>query len=297
MKKCFIAIMTVVFAGCTNQGLIDGEADVRETEPVKTEAHGESKTETPEMAALVDRARWGDGQAYLQLADRYRQGVGGNKDFFGVMYMSSLAAEHRGIKNQKEYIANLRNGEFKTLIDILDTDSDDWKEKNDSILSVLNAMEGADAMALAGVVTIASGDTIAGMELIDKSAGQGSTMARMAKMFKFAKGKEKPDVDSLLRMAEETPLLYLMLVEEYRYKDDEESKRIAANCCKKAEKHAILRVRDARWLLAYYRDGGDVQLTDEDVRRLEAFVLSDIENENVAVADSDCGCDTVEEDR
>ncbi|MDO4310694.1 MAG: hypothetical protein Q4C43_08245 [Prevotella sp.] len=286
--------MTVVFAGCTNQGLIDGEADVRETEPVKTVARGASEMEKEEMAALVDRARWGDAQAYLQLADRYRQGVGGNKDFLGVMYMSSLAAEHRGIKNRKEYIANLRNGEFKTYIDILDTNSDDWKEKNDSILSVLNAMEGADATALAGVVTIAGGDTLAGMELIDKSAGQGSTMARMAKMFKFAKGKEKPDVDSLLRMAEETPLLYLILVEEYRYKDDEESKRIAANCCKEAEKHAMLRVSDARWLLGYYRDGGDVQLTAEDVKRLEAFVLSYSENKDAVATDPDCGCDTVE---
>ena len=294
MKKCFIAIMAVVFAGCTNQGLIDGEADVKEVEPVKTEAYGESKTETPEMAVLVDRARWGDGQAYLQLADRYRLGIGMNKDFFGMLYLSSLAFEHGGIKDEKEYVAGWENDRCKTFLELIDLNSDEWKGKADSILSVLNAMEGADAMALAGVVTIASGDTIAGMELIDKSAGQGNTMARMAKMFKFAKGKEKPDVDSLLRMAEETPLLYLMLVEEYRYKDDEESKRIAANCCKKAEKHAILRVRDARWLLAYYRDGGDVQLTDEDVRRLEAFVLSYSENKDAVATDPDCGCDTVE---
>ena len=297
MKKCFIAIMAVVFAGCTNQGLIDGEADVRETEPVKTEVHGSSETESSEMTAIVDRARWGDGQAYLQLADRYRLGIGMNKDFFGVLYLSFLAFEHGGIKDEKEYIAGLEDSECKTFLGLINLSRDVRKERKDSILAVLNAMEGADAMAFAGAATIAGGDTIAGMELIDKSVGQGSTMAKMVKMFKFTEGKEKPDVDSLLRMAGEAPLLYSMLVEEYRYKDDEESKRIAAYCCKEAEKHALLRVRDARWLLDYYRDGGDVQLTDEDVRRLEAFILSYSENKDAAATDPDCGCDTVEVDK
>ena len=40
----------------------------------------------------------------------------------------------------------------------------------------------------------------------------------------------------------------------------------------KAEEHAILDQRGASRVLDYYRDGGDIQLTEDDVKRLELKV-------------------------
>lgn len=46
--------------------------------------------------------------------------------------------------------------------------------------------------------------------------------------------------------------------------------------------------REARWLLSYHNDGGEIQLDNEDVRRLQAFVRATHERENIIAADTVC---------
>lgn len=40
----------------------------------------------------------------------------------------------------------------------------------------------------------------------------------------------------------------------------------------KADGHALLSRREARWLLACHEDVGIPQLTDSDIKRLQAFI-------------------------
>lgn len=82
MKKCIILFMVAILASCSDTQLAESIADVKESELVKENATGSA-----EIKALVERARWGDGQAYLQLADCYRDGIGVKKNFLGMLAM------------------------------------------------------------------------------------------------------------------------------------------------------------------------------------------------------------------
>jgi hypothetical protein len=52
-----------------------------------------------EFNALIEKARWGDGQAFLKLADCYRDGKGVKRDFIGMLAMAAQAEEYGGISN------------------------------------------------------------------------------------------------------------------------------------------------------------------------------------------------------
>ena len=53
----------------------------------------------------------------------------------------------------------------------------------------------------------------------------------------------------------------------------------AAYYYKKADEHALLSRRGARWLLDYNNDNGDVKLSDDDVKRLEILACPLFEDE------------------
>ena len=48
---------------------------------------------------------------------------------------------------------------------------------------------------------------------------------------------------------------------------------------KKADEYALLSRGDARWLLDFYKDNGDVKLSDDDVKRLEILARPLFEDE------------------
>lgn len=53
-----------------------------------------SMTVTPQdsVMSLLNQARWGDGSAYIKLADCYRDGFGVKKDFFDMINMAFMAS-------------------------------------------------------------------------------------------------------------------------------------------------------------------------------------------------------------
>lgn len=60
----------------------------------------------------------------------------------------------------------------------------------------------------------------------------------------------------------------------------------------KADEHALLSRREARWLLAYHKDVGIPGLTDSDVKRLEAFIR--FPNEIVEIIADTVSVDSIE---
>ena len=83
MKKYLFLVMTLVLVSCTNQMVVD-------------EVAGEHAQQTSEsnVATLMEKARWGDGQAYVKLADCYRDGKGVKQDFVNMLAMASFADEY-----------------------------------------------------------------------------------------------------------------------------------------------------------------------------------------------------------
>ena len=79
MKQYFYLVIALMMVGCTDQFMVD-------------ELAGEYAEQTPvnEVVTLMEKARWGDGQAYVKLADCYREGKGVQQDFITMLGMVSF---------------------------------------------------------------------------------------------------------------------------------------------------------------------------------------------------------------
>lgn len=143
----------------------------------------------------------------------------------------------------------------------------------DSFMTILNAMDCPDALAIYGIVSVECGDTIGEYETIRKAADNGSNFSSVLLKINNNDGGLHPDKNKLEKITDITPVVYKMLGRIYRdsEEDNDINKRQAASYYLEADKHALLSKHEAMWLLSYYRSGGDIQLSDEDIRRLEAF--------------------------
>ena len=111
MKKYLLAIMAVLLAlvSCTDSQFLD------ENKGNLTELPS-----TSEINALIEQARWGDGQAFVKLADCYRDGKGVKQDFVGMLAMLAQADDYGGISNMEDYLRTLPEGsDFKLIFDAL----------------------------------------------------------------------------------------------------------------------------------------------------------------------------------
>ena len=290
MKKDIILFMVAILASCSDMQLAESIADVKESELVKENANGSA-----EINALVERARWGDGQAYLQLADCYRDGIGVKKDFLGMMVMVEQARAHGAIHDEKEYMAQIPDdNDIKRFCNLIDKSSDQLREGKDSIMAQLATIDSPDAHALFGVLCVESGDSIRGFEIIRDASERGSDFAALLNALPDWKGNIQPDKVKLEQLAERIPLAYNLLG-KLSLKPDENGmidERKVAYYYMKADEHALLSRREARWLLAYHQDVGIPQLTESDVKRLEAFIR--FPNERVEIVADTVSVDSIE---
>lgn len=290
MKKCIILFMAAILASCSDTQLAESIADVKESELVKEDANGNAV-----INALVERARWGDGQAYLQLADCYRDGIGVKKDFLGMMVMVEQARAHGAIHDEKEYMAQIPDdNDIKRFCNLIDKSSDQLREGKDSIMAQLATIDSPDAHALFGVLCVESGDSIRGFEIIRDASERGSDFAALLNALPDWKGNIQPDKVKLEQLAERIPLAYNLLG-KLSLKPDENGiidERKVAYYYMKADEHALLSRREARWLLAYHKDVGIPQLTESDVKRLEAFIR--FSNERVEIVADTVSVDSIE---
>ena len=290
MKKCIILFMVAILASCSDTQLAESIADVKESELVKEDANGSAV-----INALVERARWGDGQAYLQLADCYRDGIGVKKDFLGMMVMVEQARAHGAIHDEKEYMAQIPDdNDFKRFCNLIDKSSDQLRGGKDSIMAQLATIDSPDAHALFGVLCVESGDSIRGFEIIRDASERGSNFAALLNALPDWKGNIQPDKVKLEQLAERIPLAYNLLG-KLSLKPDENGmidERKVAYYYMKADEHALLSRREARWLLAYHQDVGIPQLTESDVKRLEAFIR--FPNERVEIVADTVSVDSIE---
>ena len=290
MKKCVILFMVAILASCSDTQLAESTADVKESELVKEDANGSAV-----INALVERARWGDGQAYLQLADCYRDGIGVKKDFLGMMVMVEQARAHGAIHDEKEYMAQIPDdNDIKRFCNLINKSSDQLREGKDSIMAQLATIDSPDAHALFGVLCVESGDSIRGFEIIRDASERGSDFAALLNALPDWKGNIQPDKVKLEQLAERIPLAYNLLG-KLSLKPDENGmidERKVAYYYMKADEHALLSQREARWLLAYHKDVGIPQLTESDVKRLEAFIR--FPNERVEIVADTVSVDSIE---
>ena len=292
MKKRIIPLMVAILASCSDTQLAESIADVKESELVKENATGSA-----EIKALVERARWGDGQAYLQLADCYRDGIGVKKNILGMLAMVEQARVHGAIHDEMEYVTKIpEDNDIKRFCDLMDKSCSQLIEEKDSVMVQLATIDSPDVLAMYGVLCVESGDSIRGFEIIRDASERGSDFAALLNALLDWKGNIQPDKMKLEQLAERIPLAYKLLG-KLSLKPDENGivdERKVAYYYMKADEHALLSQREAKWLLAYHKDVSIPELTDSDVKRLESFIRTP--GERVEIVADTVSVDSIESD-
>ena len=161
MKKYLFAIMAVLLAmvSCTDNQFLDENA-----------GNLSELSSTNEVSALIEKARWGDGQAFVKLADCYRDGKGVKQDFVGMLTMLAQADEYGGISNMEDYLKTLPEGsDFKLIFDAMDNYEKKNEDEATAKLEQLIAKGSPDGNAIQGIMTMERGDTLEGIRLDRKS--------------------------------------------------------------------------------------------------------------------------------
>ena len=276
---CLYLIMMLLLASCSEQQVMEETLSSQKL----TEQKGMTVTPQDSIKSLLYQARWGDGSAYLKLADCYRDGIGVKKDFFGMITMAHMAEWRGAINRMDDYIYGLPDGhEYKTLFLLMDGYKSYIQEGTDSVEHVLSNNGSPEAKTLLGIITIDKGDTISGMNMVKDAAEQGCSLAELLLTIPDWEGRLRADATKLGIIAHRVPLAYLILGDLYYEPDDngKSNKQLAVEYYMKAEEHAVLDRHGAERVLDYYRNGGNVQLTEDDIKRLELIVQpKDVETE------------------
>ena len=268
---CLYMIMMLFLASCSEQQIME------ETASSTKLAEQKNMTVSPQdsVMSLLNHARWGDGSAYLKLADCYRDGFGVKKDLFGMIMMAEIAEKRGGIQKADDYINNLPDGhEYKTLFLLMDEYKSYIQENADSVMQILREKRSPEAQTLLGFIMMDQGDTITAKDLIDEAANQGCSLAKLLLTVPDWKGNARADATKLVIIADQMPLAYYLLGNLYYEPDEkgESNKQLAVEYYMKAEEHAVLGPHGAERVLDYYKNGGYIQLTEDDVKRLELIV-------------------------
>lgn len=242
MEKKYLAIvMAMVLASCTDQFVEDEVAGGFSEQAPKSEIN-----------VLMEKARWGDGQACLKLADCYRDGIGVKADFVSVMSMLSMAEDFGAINRIEDYFGEMPfNNELEFLAK--------WTKDE------------ADRDAVLGALAVERGDTLQGIQMIQTAAEQESSLAILLRCSTNLNTIAKPGITKLIKAAEKVPYAYKILGNIYSGNDYPglKDEQLAAYYYLKADQHVCLGKDGARWLLNYYYDGGNLQLSEKDLERLK----------------------------
>lgn len=220
---------------------------------------------------LIEQARWGDGQACVELAKCYQEGIGGEQDFLSTALRLIQARDFGAIDDLDSYLAEaLEGSNFKLTIDGF-FKIDEQPEAALLISEQMIANGLFDGYTIQGLIAMEQGDTLKGIELTERAADQGSSFAEVLLCFPSWRETSEPDIDRLKALADKRPVCYLLLANGYTDSASGNMKNdsLAAYYFIKADQYGFLGRKDAHWLLQYYENGGDVKLTEEDVRRLQ----------------------------
>lgn len=267
----WIVLIMLFFASCSEQHVMEDAF----TSQKLTEQKSMTVTPQDSVVSLFNHARWGDGSAYLKLADCYRDGFGVKKDLLGMFTMAEMAKTRGVIQNVEEYVCNLPDGnEFKSLVKLIYNCKFYNQESTDSVMQSLRENSTPDAQTFLGLVMMDQSDTLTAKNLINEAANQDCSLAKLLLTIPNWKGVVRPDSKKLAVIAEQIPLAYCILGNFY-YEPDENGntdKQLAVEYYMKAEEHAVLGRHGAERVLDYYRNGGNVQLTEDDIKRLKLIV-------------------------
>lgn len=261
MKKYLLLwiVSAIVFMGCIDQQFMD-----------KALAESHQLNSNNELNALIEQARWGDGQAFLKLADCYRDGNGVEKDFVGMLCMLAQAREYGGIDCMEDYLKKLPEGsDFKMIFDAINKFEDTQIDEANLMAEQLIAQGSPDGYTVQGFMAVERGDTLGGRRLMEQAAAQGSTFAELMLVFPERNAPKTSNIERLKELSDKMPLANIILAKFYAKSEREEN--LAAHYYMKADEKAFLGKKGARWLLSNRQFVDNLSLSERDIERLQTL--------------------------
>lgn len=258
MKKYLLIwiVSATVCMGCTDQQF---------QENALADFHQQNSNN--EINTLIEQARWGDGQAFLKLADCYRDGNGVEKDFVGMLCMLAQAREYGGIDCMEDYLKKLPEGsDFKMVFDAIDKFEKKQTDEANLMAEQLIAQGSPDGYTVQGIMAIERRDTLEGRRLMGQAAAQGSTFAELMLFFPEWNAHNTLNIERLKELSDKMPLANVILAKFYAKR--ERNEHLAAHYYLKADEKAFLGKKGARWLLSN-RQFIDMSLSKRDIERLQ----------------------------
>lgn len=220
-----------------------------------------------EINTLIEQARWGDGQAFLKLADCYRDGNGVEKDFAGMISMLVQASEYGGIDSMEDYLKKMpEDSDFRMVFDAIDKFGKKQTDEANLMAEQLIDKGSPDGYTVQGIMAIERGDTLEGRRLMGQAAAQGSTFAELILFFSEWNTHNTPNMERLKELSDKMPLANAILAKFYAKR--ERNEHLAAHYYLKADEKAFLGKKGARWLLSN-RQFIDMSLSKRDIERLQ----------------------------
>ena len=93
MKKVLYFLVAMLMASCSEQHLLDDYVSQASAQLSEQEI-----SQTGIVNSYLEKARWGDGDAFLNLAKCYHDGIGVKSDFMGTLTMLMMADQY-GVPN------------------------------------------------------------------------------------------------------------------------------------------------------------------------------------------------------
>ena len=214
MRKYLFLVIALVMFSCTDQFVVD-------------EVAGEYAQQAPasEVNALIEKARWGDGQAYVKLADCYRDGKGVKQDFINMLAMASFADEYGGLKHMEDYLSAFpEDSEYKLVFDAMEKFSSNKQEEGLAMAEELIKRDCAEGYAVKGIILSEQGNREEGKPLLERAAEKGSGFAELYLCIRDLKTKQNTDIDRMTALAERMPLANASLAKIYTGKENPDLK-------------------------------------------------------------------------
>ncbi|MBP5715356.1 MAG: hypothetical protein J6X07_11770 [Prevotella sp.] len=273
MKKFIVLMIVAMFmASCSEQQLFD-----EFTSGQSVLVNEQKVSESVILNSYLEKARWGDGTAFLRLAECYHDGIGVKPDFMGTLTMLMMADQY-GVKNQsiEDYLISLPDTDnTKMAFEAIAKLDRNNNLSSDSIAELLIANGSAEGYTIKGVIQVEQGDTIGGQQSIETGAKMGSSFAELllcAFPTPETRNGNSLNIEMLKSISEKSPVVNTILGDfysGYNYGDTSNiDETLAEIYYKKADEQGCLGKRPARWLINYY-DRTGIQIDAKEKERLQ----------------------------
>lgn len=262
MKKILLLIVVLILASCSDQFSVESVVEA----PIE-------QTANTDVKMLIEKARRGDGKAYVELANRYRDGIGVKQDFIGMLAMVSFADEYGGICRMNDYLSSLPDdSDYKIVFDAMEKFTGNKSDEALTMAEKLIVKDCPEGYTVKGIIISEQGDKAEGRQLLTIAAEKGSSFAELYLCIPNRQQGGEPDIATLTALVDKLPIANACLAKIYANKDYESiyDEHQAAFYYMKADENACLTRDGARWLIGYYLRN-NIQIDADELERLRTL--------------------------